>query len=260
MESLSQTARALGETGDPLPASYQAFERERIAFRRGQVSLIVAGPGTGKSTLALDVCRRLAPHTALYFCIDTDPADMASRATAAVTGYPLSEIEHDLEYFTEDVREHMGHVRWCFDGGPTVDDVADEVECYGAVFGAYPEMVVIDNLTSLDMDGGISYSTVQDTISRLNSCARKTGAHVMVLHHATGEYEDGTRTIPQSGVEYKAAKRVALLLTLTRMGASLRVHVCKNRGGKASATGHLWVQLAADLEKMRINDTEGTAA
>jgi hypothetical protein len=179
---------------------------------------------------------------------------MASRATAAVTGHALSEIEHDLEYFAEDVREHMGHVRWCFDGGPTVDDVADEVECYGAVFGAYPELIVIDNLTSLDMEGGISYSTVQDTISRLNSCARKTGAHVMVLHHATGEYEDGTKAIPLSGVEYKAGKRCAMVLTLTRMGASLRVHIVKNRGGKADARGNLWVQLNADLERMRVDD------
>ncbi len=243
--------------GEPLPAPYKAFEQQRIAFRRGQVSLVVAGPGTGKSTLALDVCRKLAPHTALYFCIDTDPADMASRATAAVTGHALSAIEHDLEYFAEDVRENMGHVRWCFDGGPTVDDVADEVECYGAVFGAYPELIVIDNLTSLDMEGGATYSTVQDTIARLNSCARKTGAHVAILHHATGEYEDGTKPIPLSGVEYKAGKRVAMVLTLTRMGQSLRVHVVKNRASKSDARGNLWVQLSADLEHMRVSDMEG---
>ena len=240
--------------GEPLPAPYTVFVQNRIYFRRGQVSLVVAGPGTGKSTLALDVCRKLAPHTALYFCIDTDPADMASRATAAVTGHALSAIEHDLEYFSEDVREHMGHVRWCFDGGPTVDDVFEEVECYGAVFGAYPELVVIDNLTSIDMAGELSYSGIQDTIARFNACARKTGAHFMLLHHATGAYEDGVLPIPLSGVEQKAGKRVAMVLSLTRMGSSLRVHVVKNRGGRADARGNLWVQLNADLERMRVDD------
>lgn len=217
----------------------------------------MSGPGTGKSTLALDIAKRLAPHRVLYMCVDTDQRDMAGRATASVTGslIPADEyLDEFIGYYSESMHEAMSHVRWCWDGAPSVDDIAEEVECYGAVFGAYPEFIIVDNLTSLDMAGEMSYHAIQDVISRLNACARKTAAHVMVLHHAIGEYENGDKPIPLGGLENKAGKRVAMVLTMTRMGSSLRVYPVKNRGGKADARAHLFVTLHADMEKMRIED------
>lgn len=224
---------------------------------------MVSGPGVGKSALALDIAKKLAPHRVLYICVDTDQRDMAGRATASVTGQPTPADEHldeFIDYFAEDVRESMAHVRWAWDGAPTVEDITAEVECYGAVFGAYPEFIIVDNLTSLDMDGEMSYHAIQETMSRLNACARKTAAHVMVLHHATGAYEDGQLAIPLSGVEQKAGKRVAVVLTLTRLGSSLRVHVVKNRGGRADARAHQYIHLRADLERMRISDDDGSTS
>lgn len=259
MQTLAQTARVIGEMGDPLPYPYRAFEQNRIAFRRGQVSLVVAGPGVGKTAFALDVVKRLAPHRSLYLCIDTDPADMAARATASVTGHTVAEVERDLDYFTEELATEMGHVRWCFDGGPSVEDIFDEVKAYGAVYGSWPELVVIDNLTSIDMAGEMGYTAIQETIATMNALARTSGAHVMLLHHAVGEYENGDKPIPLSGLEQKAGKRVALVLTLTRMAGSLRVHIVKNRGGKADARAHLYAQLSVDLERMRVTDPEGPA-
>lgn len=221
------------------------------------MSLVVAAPGVGKTTFALDVAKRMLPHRVLYICVDTDQRDMAGRVTASVTDQPTPgdlDLDDFIAYFADDVRDAFAHVRWMWDGAPQVEDIADEVECYGAVFGAYPELVIVDNLTSLDMAGEMSYHAIQDTISRLNACARKTGAHVMVLHHALGKYEDGVEIIPLSGLENKAGKRVALVLTMTRMGSNLRVAVCKNRGGTADARGHVAVNLRADLPRMQISD------
>lgn len=241
-----------------MPVPYRAFAKERIALRRGQVSLVVAAPGVGKTAFALDVAKRSAPHRAFYFCVDTDPLDMTGRAIASVTGEPVPRDEGDLgeyvAYFRPQLAEAMGHVTWCFDGGPSVSDVFEEVECYGAVYGAYPELVTVDNLTSLELDGEMGYTAIQEALSQLNQLARESGAHVMVLHHATGLYEDGDKPIPLSGVEQKAGKRVAMVLTMTRMGSSLRVYPVKNRGGKADARAHHFVSLTTDLARMRVDD------
>lgn len=75
----------------------------------------------------------------------------------------------------------------------------------------------------------------------------------MVLHHATGRYEDGDTPIPQSGLENKVAKIPAQILTLTRKGENMWVHVVKNRAGKADPKGGLSAQLYVDLATMRFS-------
>lgn len=256
MQTIAQTARALRDMGDPLPAPYKGFAEQRVSFRRGQVSLLVAAPGVGKTALAVDIVRRLAPHTALYVCVDSDPRDMTGRITASVTGDPTpgdDDLDEYIGYYQGEVTEATGHVRWAWDGAPSVEDIADEMKCYAAVYGSWPELVIIDNLTSLDIE--LSYGPIQETISSLNQLARNSGAHVLVLHHAVGAYEDGDKVIPLGGIEHKAAKRVAMALTMTRLGSSLRIHVVKNRGGSADARGNRWIPLHADLERMRFEDT-----
>lgn len=240
-----------------MPSPYKAFAAQRIALRRGQVSLVVSGPGVGKSALALDISIKMAPHRVLYVCVDTDQRDMAGRITSSVADYPTPgdhELDEFIAFYADEVGEATGHIRWMWDGAPTIEDVSHEVECYGAVYGAYPELIVIDNLTSLDMGGEMSYHAIQDTISLLNACARKTAAHVMVLHHATGAYEDGDKPIPLSGLENKAGKRVAMVLTMTRLGSNLRVYPVKNRGGSGDARAHRFVTLQANLDVMKISD------
>lgn len=253
MLSLAQSARRVGELGTPLPDKYECFTKYRITLRRGATSLIVAAPGVGKTTLAIDWVRRLKVPT-LYICIDTAEQDAAARAVAQVTGYPISEVEKDLSYFAEELEEHFPQVRWYFGLSPTVDEITNEIQAFGEVFGAYPELVVIDNLTSIELEAEFSFAAVRDAMRRLNDMARLTGAHVMVLHHATGEYENGNKEIPLSGVEFKAGKLPDMCLTLTREGTELRVAPVKNRGGTADATGKKHAKLYAELNRMKISE------
>jgi hypothetical protein len=88
----------------------------------------------------------------------------------------------------------------------------------------------------------------------LNDLARLTGAHVMVLHHATGEYENGDKPIPLGGIEFKAGKLADMCLTLTREDSELRVAAVKNRGGSADASGRKNVSLYTDLARMKISE------
>ena len=76
----------------------------------------------------------------------------------------------------------------------------------------------------------------------------------MVLHHATGEYENGDKPIPLGGIEYKAGKLPDLCLTLTREETEMRVAPVKNRGGYADATGKKHVTLYAEMGRMLISE------
>ena len=253
MLSLAQSARRVGDLGNPLPDVYDVFKRERIALRRGRTSLVVAGPGVGKTTLALDWVRRLRVPT-LYVCIDTAEQDAAARAVAMATGLPLAEVEGMVEEFTEDLTREFPKVKWYFGLSPTVEEIELELKAFGEAFGAYPELIVVDNLTSIDMESELNFTAVRDTMVKLNNMAILTGAHVMALAHATGEYENGDKPIPLGGIEFKAGKVADLCLTLTRDDSELRVAAVKTRGGSADASGKTPVPLYTDLARMAISE------
>lgn len=253
MLSLAQSARRVGERGHPLPDVYQLFKQHRITLRRGVTSLLVAAPGVGKTTLAIDWVRRLAVPT-LYVCIDTAEQDATARAVSQLTGHPLADVEGELSYFAEELAEGFSPVRWYFGLSPTVEDIENEVKAFGEAFGCFPELIVVDNLTSVELEAEFSFASVRDAMRHLNDTARLTGAHVMILHHATGEYEDGTRPIPLSGVEYKAGKLPDLCLTMTREGSELRISPVKNRGGLSDTSAKAHVKMYAELSRMRIDE------
>ena len=250
MLSLAQSARRIGDLGNPLPDVYVPFKEFRITLRRGVCSLIVAAPGVGKTALAIDWLRRLNVPS-LYVCIDTAEQDTTARAVSQITGRPLADVEGDLSYFTEELAEFFGPIRWFFGGSPTHEEIENEIAAFGEAFGAYPEVVVIDNLTSVDMEAELAFGAVRETERLLNETASDTGAHIMMLHHATGEYENGDKPIPLSGVEYKAGKPVDMCLTLTRFEHEMRVAPVKNRGGISDPLGRKHATLYVDLSRMR---------
>jgi predicted ATP-dependent serine protease len=253
MLSLAQSARRIGDLGNPLPDVYAPFAQFRITLRRAVPSLVVAAPGVGKTALAIDWLRRLSVP-ALYVCIDTAEQDTTARAVSQVTGKPLADVENDLSHFTEELNEKFGDIRWYFGTSPSIDEIEDEVAAFGEAWGSYPEIIVVDNLTSIDLEAEFSFASVRDAMRRLNDMARDTGAHIMVMHHATGDYENGDKPIPLGGVEYKAGKPVDLCLTLTRRGKEMRVYPVKNRGGEADATARKFASLYVDLSRMRFHE------
>lgn len=241
---------------------YPSLARMGFALRRGQLGMMVAAPGGAKSALAQDIAIRSGTPT-LYCCPDTDETTMAVRAGAKITGYPQAVVE---QYLTgkggkpEDAGRFFGalesvsNVRYAFDVSG-VSDIGDEVFAYATLHGAWPHFVVIDNLVNVHEGHGDDYSAMREALDKLHKLARATGAHVLVLHHANGQYDDGDRAIPLSGVENKLSKMPAQVLTLYKpYDGLLRVCVVKNRGAKADSRGGDYAELYANLDTMRFTD------
>lgn len=250
-------------SGRPLKTVWKALTNAGAICRQGQLILVGAGSGTGKSAFALTVAIG-SQAKAIYFSADSGPGTQLSRAVSMLTGKPLYEVQRDVErgqYF-DDVLGEIKRIRWDFDAGPSLDDIENGVEAYGFLHGEYPELIVVDNLLNVVTDEeGESYKTGENILLFLVELARKTGACVIVLHHLVGDYDDGNKPAPMSSLRGKVSKIPEMILTLFReedpMGkGQLGVAIVKNRGGPANAAGNLVIRLDADLSKMEIKDPE----
>lgn len=257
MRSLGQAIQRTGDLAAELPQPWPSLATHRVSFRRGQVSLIAAAPGGGKSTFALAYAIYSGVPT-LFVSADTDLATMAVRAAAAVLGWTQAAVEPRMH--TPEVQaalESTEHIRWADDNQPTVADIYAEVQAYTEVYGACPQLVVVDNLIDVQAERGSDkdWSGTRAVVDGLKKLARESEAHVLVLAHATGRYENGDEPIPLGGLEWKPGKNVELVLTMHwGEGRELRLCPVKNRTGKASAKGTLFVPLYADLDYCSIHD------
>jgi len=270
MYSLVQSARIKGAAGEPIPNPSRALQKLDVEFRRGEFSLAAAGPGTGKSLFALNLAL-YGSMPVMYWSADSNATTQLSRATAMLTGDDVRSVKKALleGKFSayERVLSDKWWVRFAYEAMPTPADMEDDLEVYFEVFGCYPHLCVVDNITNVDTGGSLDVESftfgLEGMCEYLNDMARETEAHVMALHHVTGEYSDGLKPIPLSGVKGKIGRVPSLILTIHRdedepgMNRVLNVSPVKNREGFADASGNTFAKLELDSTTLRLKDAEG---
>ncbi|MEQ4716127.1 DnaB-like helicase C-terminal domain-containing protein [Nonomuraea sp. B19D2] len=255
-----QRARAkAGDAGVALPNPFRRLSREQVEFRRGQLHLIAAGPGVGKSALSLTLAVASKVPT-LYFSADSDAATQYERAAAMLSGREIHEIAAMVEAgdtrYLDSKLAGLRKLRWCFDSSPSLDTIEAQVKAWAYVYGTYPEMIVVDNVGDVSPDveerNHIGLESVMDYLADL---ARQTGACVNALHHLTGDYDDGSQPPPLSALKGKISKKPSLVLNLFRPEeGKLGVVIAKNRHGRPDVAGRYRVVLNSDLARMQVTD------
>jgi KaiC/GvpD/RAD55 family RecA-like ATPase len=231
--------------------------------RRGQVALTVAAPGVGKSVLALTEAAKLGV-SCLYLSLDTDAHTTLVRLVQSVTRTDRDTAEAAVEAAQrgEDTAATramaaVAHLRMAYPHSPSVEGIAEHVWAYAEAEGAWPHLIVVDNLSDIASDGVDEWSGLRQTMIDLTRLAAETHAHVHVLHHASGQYEDGHQVIPASGINGKVAKKPSLIYTLNRGRTEdeLWVSVVKNRHGRADPSGlGVRARLRVDYAHMQMGD------
>lgn len=251
MITLAQSVRVRGTAGEPIPTVWKSLEDTGIIFRRGQLVLVAAGPGTGKSVLALTMSLQSAVPS-LMFSADSDAFTQLSRAIANLCGIPLS-IAQDM-VLAQNVPGEVKAIplRIDYSASPSTDDIQEILMAYWEVYGFYPSVVIVDNLTNVvsDMtDNGDPFSGLEGLMDFLHGMARETSACVVVLHHVTGEYNNGDKAIPLNGVKGQITRVPEMVLTIHRKPGYIEDHwiLCvspvKNRGGRPDPTGTTFAEL-----------------
>lgn len=247
-----------------MPNPFRALSDKGTEFLRGQLSLVCAGPGTGKSAFDLTLAIGSRVPT-LYFSADSDAFTQVSRSISIKTGWPLEEskkrvLANDLSGVEDKLAESP--IRFVYEASPSLDTIERNMQAYDEVYGDFPDLVVVDNITNVQTDSADSdvSSGLEYLADFLHGMARETGAHVSCLHHVTGPYNDANKPIPLSGVKGQIGRVPELILTmfkpLSEFGDPDRlcVSTVKNRSGRADPSGLEFVELEWLGESMTIRD------
>lgn len=264
MYTMLQSLFIRGNGGDPLPPVFHALEVKGTQLRRGQLALVCAAAGTGKSAFVLTYALKAGIPT-LYFSADSDAFTQLSRSISVMTGWTLEKASravrdgniHAAEQVLKDIP-----IRFNYSASPTLDNIEDTMRAYDEVYGDYPALVVIDNITNVRTGGDNDtdpFAGLEGFLDYAHGMARSTGACVIGLHHVTAGYNDSDKAIPLSGVKGQISRVPELILTLHRVpgtfgGDALRVSTVKNRAGKADPTGMDFAELEFHGDTMSIKD------
>lgn len=264
MQTLSLSLKAKQREGAPLPPVFPQLEAIGAKIRQGQVTLVAGPPGAGKTALmshwAVNVDYTGAGDyvPGMYFSMDSDRGTVGTRVVSNITGLQISDAERALQTsedlaLWEKLQQRTAHIHWVWDASPSGQDILDEVECYGYVHGSYPDWIIFDNLMDMAGEDAVALNSAMDFGKVL---AREKGPAVIFLHHVTGEYEDGLKPIPLSGLRYKLGKIPRLVLTLHRPDPLLiGVSVVKNSNGRMDPSGNYGTQIPVIMERMWFGGT-----
>lgn len=244
--SLLSTVRRGAPLSPALNTHNSVLNSAGVMLRRSQFSMIAAAPGVGKSVFATNLALRMKVPT-LFLSADSDEWTVRSRACSILTGVPLDTVEQNLnsedEAWDSWFAEHLGqanHVDWCYQSDIDTEFIALRLKAYEEVRGYSPELIVVDNLSNTVADQANEYAELRGTCRELQAIARIEQAHVMALHHVTGNKEDGQQEIGLGDLLGKLGKIPEVVLGLNHRGADgLNVHIAKNRGGPSGGSVYM---------------------
>lgn len=263
MFTLQQSLYIKGSAGDPLPKVWSTLDAD---FLRGQLALVCAAPGIGKSAFTLSYAIQARVPT-LYFSADSDAFTQLSRSVSILTGWDMEESKRQiraekLAAAAEAALDALP-VMFKYDASPTLTQIEQPLEAFGQKYGEYPALVVIDNLTNVRVGTGTNeddpFAGLEGLMDYLHTMARDTGSCVVVLHHVQGAYNNGNIPIPLGGIKGQIGRVPEMVLTLHRVRNeygpdAMNVSIVKDRNGKPDPSGYTYTTLEFDGDTMQIKD------
>jgi predicted ATP-dependent serine protease len=244
-----------------IPNNWAGLQARGIGFRRGELSMIAGPPGSGKSSLALALAVRSGVRT-LYLSSDTTRETVNLRLIAMLMGMPQSQAEAHMEAdpnWASQVLAHVNYISFDDNSAPSREYIEDLMSAYEELHGLPPELVIVDNLADVVMDGQDEYGGLRSLTRDLRQYARESTAAFIALHH-TREVAHGGVCPPAWTLHGKTSQVPVLILTVNGMAQPglMAVSPVKNRWGMPDdGSNPVWLEYLPEL--MQINDLGNTA-
>ena len=256
MRTLGQVLEHQGPSGAVLPEILPTLTHRGIRLRRGQVTMAVAQPNGGKSLFSLWYAVTSGVRC-LFVSADTDPHTTFLRALAIEMQLTTDEVENLVLNDKEKLREAVSRlslVRFAFDPSPSLEDIDLEVQAYEEVFGAYPELIVVDNLMNVMSMSDSEWAGMRETMSFMHVLARKTESCVLILHHVSENDSKAHFPAPRRAIQGKVSQLAEQILSLAMEPAAgvLRVACVKNRHGMHDANAEDFETVYVDPPRMTL--------
>lgn len=266
MKTLTQALSTGSASGSALPPLSPTLAANGVVIRRGQVTMLAAVPNGMKTFLAGAYVLSSGLRT-LFVSADTDYWTMTRRFAASILHVTQDDVEKMMNggqaaAVEAALEESLEHVAWCFDPSPTLDDLIHEMQAFEEMWGAPPELVVVDSLYNVVAETGEEWAGMREVMKALHHVARVTEAAVMVLHHTSESEGNPFEPQPRKAVMGKVAQLPELILTLAYdpNAGELKVAAVKNRNGVADASGKRYTTLYADPARSLLSDNRQVVA
>lgn len=153
-----------------LPTGFSDLDASLNGLRAGQMIIVAARPGYGKSTLAMDICRHVAIHehkAVAFFSLEMSRTELVMRALAAESGVFLSKlIRGDLEQrdwnTIADTLARIGQSPFYVDDSPNLTMTEIRAKARRLRQQNQVELIVIDYLQLLTSGGRTPESRQQE--------------------------------------------------------------------------------------------------
>lgn len=259
MRTLGQVLSHQGPAGAVLPDILPTLSSRGIRLRRGQVTMVIAQSNGGKSMFALWYAVTSGVRC-LYVSADTDPHTTLLRAAAITMQITTDEVEAMIAKDKDKVREELAglsRIRFAFDPSPTMQDIDLEVAAYEEVFGAFPELIVIDSLYNVMSGSENEWQGMRETVSDMHILARNTEACCVILHHVSENDSKVFYPAPKRAIMGKVSQLPEMILSLAIEPESsiLRVACVKNRHDTHDPTGETYETCYVDAPRMTLYPT-----
>lgn len=236
--------------------NWPSFAERGIAFPKGALTLIAGPPGSGKSSLALQLAVD-SGVPCLYLSADTTRHTVYKRLLAMLTGLTQPEaavaMDDDREWASQ-VLQRAGNIWIDDDSSPTLEKIELLIEAFREVNGVEPELVVVDNAGDVLVDGMDEWAALRSLMRDLRFYARETGSAVVALHHT--RLGAGNPCPPHDSIQGKINAVPELILTLNSdsQPGFLGVSPVKHRHGQPDPYGQEPVWMAFDAARSQISD------
>jgi replicative DNA helicase len=231
-----------------------------IRPKGGNVGIVIAAPGVGKTTLLLNWVAKSNLKT-LYLSMDTSPMDITAQMASMVTGHERVIVERRMMESEEWRRDYAqaiyGQVpNFVVDFSPSlsVDQIRAKAESMAELWCETPELIVIDTASNIAMRDMGENAEWQRVWMQTKELARELNSFAILAHHVKAgpvksgrvqpELSDGLwgcEQFPEFVFGLHAPSNHELILSLL-----------KNRGGVKNVSVHL----DAQLQLAQINDRE----
>ena len=270
MKKLSAVLRERRADQRPaLPVVLKALENHDLRLLRSQMVMIVGQPGSGKSMLALFLTAKLAEQgtRVLYLTADTDSETQMLRAAAIVGDMTVKDAfaclgsESGEAYLGDVISSIDQDLIVADDPSPTLDDVELEILAAWEAWGDYPEVVVVDVLSSIGDGGDEEWSGMRSNNQFFHSLSRKTGACFIVCHHVSEARSKEDYPAPLGAVQGRVNVVPEQVWSVALTGDGVfRIAAVKNRHGQASKKGDGYFELGCEPERMTFYESEAAKA
>lgn len=213
---------------------FSSFESQKVKFRHAATAMIAGAPGSYKSILTLNLAVGWARQgqKVLYFAGDVDEFTVIVRLSGILTGDTMEKAEGNIlkkrtQEYVKALRR-VGHLAFEYDK-MDMDGIVTHVNAFEAVYGDFPDVIVIDSLLSY-VDSAGEWECMRETSKQLDTLARETKAHIIIDHH-TSETVGYRQPPARDKVQGKITQVPRMVITVAAVDNVLHWSCVKNTHG-----------------------------